>query len=174
MHEPVERAGPFPVHVPERDSSLVSIVLPGSAIVGFPLPSDPQVVHVYYEGNRYRREALRRFADRAKFAAGRCRWFRFDPDRWAREHPGEAAPLVEHGWVGYPTTAQYLVPAKELITVATYDDELGLVVPLGLDQERRLRAWIGPVADETLDLQATGSEFERRRASPRDGPAASG
>jgi hypothetical protein len=132
------------------------------------------MVHVYYEGNRYGRAALRRFADRANFAAGRCRWFRFDPDRWALEHPGEPAPAVEHGWVGYPTTAQRLVPARELIRVATYNDELGLVVPLGFDQMRLLRAWIGPVEDETVDLQATGPEFERRRASQRNGPDASG
>ena len=52
------------------------------------------------------RPELRRFADRAKFAAGRCRWQRFDPLAWVEEHPGVPPPHVEHGFVGYPTTAE--------------------------------------------------------------------
>ena len=168
MEASFERAGPFPVYIPEPNSRLLATVLPASAIVGFALTSDPSLVHVYFEGNRYGSEALHRFADRAKYAAGRCRWFRFDPERWGREHPGSAPPpLVEHGWAGYPTSAQAVVPRSELEHVADYDDYLGRVVPLSAEAGRRLRAWIGPVPDETLDLQASGAEFERRRGDVR-------
>ena len=124
-----ERAGPFPVYVPLPNTLLVTSVLPASAIVGFPLPSDPQVVHVYYEGNRYARPELRRFADRARLAAGRCRWRRFDSAAWLHEHPGEPPPDVRHGWLGSPTTAETLVPLAELQQVALYDDYRGLVAP---------------------------------------------
>jgi hypothetical protein len=158
-----ERAGPFPVYVPLPDSPLLAVVLSGSAILGFPLIDDPPIVHVYYEGNRYHRPEMERFADRARFAAGRCRWRRFDPLRWAEEHPGAPAPHVEHGWLSYPTTAQTLVPAAELQHVASYDDYLGLVVPLDAAAAATLRAWIGPVENELADLQASGTEFERRR-----------
>jgi hypothetical protein len=158
-----ERAGPFPVYVPLPESPLLAIVLPGSAVVGFLLTYDPLIVHVYYEGNRYQRPDLVRFADRARFAAGRCRWMRFDPLRWVEEHPGAPPPHIEHGWLSYPTTAQTLVAAAELQHVASYDDYLGVVVPLDAAAAATLRTWIGPVDNEVADLQASGTEFERRR-----------
>jgi hypothetical protein len=123
---------------------------------------------VYYEGNLYRSENLLRFADRAKHAAGRCRWRRFDPERWTREHPNSPPPRTEHGLIAYPTTAETLAPASELIEVAPYDDELGFVHPRGPEQAMLLRAWICPVEDEVADLMATGVEFDRRRATRRD------
>jgi hypothetical protein len=64
----------------------------GSAIVGFPTKSDPQLIHVFFEGNRYASDTLRRFANRAAQAAGRCRWRQFDPEDWRREHPGDPQP----------------------------------------------------------------------------------
>src|SRR5947209_11270931 len=90
-------------------------------------------------------------------------WMRFDPVQWVQEHPGMPPPHIEHGWLGYPTTAETLVPLAELQPVADYDDYLGVVIPRDADAAGTLRAWLGPVENDVLDLQATGSDFERRR-----------
>jgi hypothetical protein len=130
------RAGPYPIYVPRPESAALQHVLPASAIVGFPLRSDPDTIHVYYEGNRYHSPDMLRFADRVKFAASRCR-------------------------NNYPTTAQAHVRAADLFHVALYDEILGLVTPLGDDQAALLATWIHSGAPQ--ELQATGPQFPPRR-----------
>jgi hypothetical protein len=151
--------GPFPVYIPlSREGGLVDVT-PGSAIVGFPTETDPDTIHVYFEGK------LARFADRAKHAAARCRWYRFDLDDWRREHGAAAPPTTEHGYVGFATSAHALVAAGALIQVAIYDDDLGFVAPLGAREGELLRQWIGSADPE--ELVATGRIFElRREAEP--------
>lgn len=147
-------------------------VLVGSAIVGFRLESDPTKIHVYYEGNAAASEAMLRFADRAKFAAGRCRWLRVDAEQWQRDHPGEAVADVEHGYIGYPTAAHEVVSADDLVEVALYDDVLGIVSLNGPHEATLLAAWIG--TDDPGEFLATGAAFEQRRqdlqAIDEDGP----
>ena len=100
MSDPIQPTGPFPVYVPAESSPTLSDVLRGgSAIVGFPTERDPTVIHVFVEGNSYASDALRRFANRAAHAAGRCRWHQLDPDEWRREHPGDPLPPTEYGYV---------------------------------------------------------------------------
>jgi hypothetical protein len=163
MQEEFEPAGPFPIYVPREGSRALADVNAGSAIVGFPTKTDPMLVHVYYEGNRYGSDDLRRFADRAKLAAGRCRWFRLDLEKWQREHADSPPPPTEHGYAGYPTSAQAFVPATELIEVAFYDDVLGIVRATGNEQAALLGDWVGPV--DSLEYFATGIAFDQRRAA---------
>jgi hypothetical protein len=165
MDSAFEPAGPFPIYVPIEGGGVLAKVIPASAIVGFPLETEPNTIHVYYEGNLYNSADLRRFADRAKFAAGRCRWFRLNMDEWQREHGNSPPPATEYGYVGYPTRAHAFVSSVELVQVAVYDDVLGIVAAIGVDQALLLRAWIGPT--DPLDYFATGTAFERRRAASR-------
>jgi hypothetical protein len=161
MEEAEDRVGPFPVYVPSEGSSLLSLVLPASAIVGFPLESDSTHYHLFYEGNRYRSEALRRFADRANLAAGRCRWFRFDPQDWERLRPGEPPPRTEYGYATYPTSAEAVVAVVEAVHVASYDEVRGQVTPLSAPLAALLHAWTG--TSDPLEYLATGPSFEQRR-----------
>src|SRR5919199_883530 len=101
-----ESAGPFPVYLPHDGSPISRIVLQRSALVGFPLEFKPELVRIFFEGNRFNVEALRRYADRVIHAAGRCRWFRFDAASWSKEYPGQPPPQVERGYAIYPTSAQ--------------------------------------------------------------------
>jgi hypothetical protein len=162
-------AGPFPVYVPRPGSHSLADVLPASAIVGFPLEANHSIIHVFYEGNRYTRKVLVRFADRAVLAAGRCRWFRLDAVDWQREHPGEPLPPSEYGYVSYPTAAQAHVAAGDLIRVAVYDDVLGIVVPLDAEGAAGLRDWID--STDPIEFLASGVLFRRRREATgqRDG-----
>jgi hypothetical protein len=162
MQHDYERTGPFPIYIPNDRPRSLAEVLPGAAIVGFALEADPSTIHVYYEGNRFGSASMRRFADRVRFAAGRCRWFRLNVDDWQRDHPDRPLPVAEYGYVGYPTTAQALVPVADLREVASYDDTLGIVTPISTEHDRLLRAWIG--SQQPDEYLASGAVFERRRA----------
>src|SRR5947207_3117787 len=98
MQSPIEGAGPFPIFVPRPQATVLANIVRGSAIVGFPLENDASMVHVFFEGNITQSEPMRRFADRAKHASGRCRWFRVDVDKWRREHPDRPLPSSEYGY----------------------------------------------------------------------------
>jgi hypothetical protein len=176
MPPPPAAAGPFPVYVPrlEGQSQALAHVLRGSAIVGFRLAADPTKIHVYYEGNAGGAHGLLRFADRAKHAAGRCRWYRLDIEQWRRNNPGEPLPETEHGYIAYPTAAQAIVDADALVWVALYDDVLGIVLPTGPEQAALLAAWIGSTEPE--EHFATGAEFDQRRedALPPDSDGRAG
>jgi hypothetical protein len=149
------------IYVSDAGRSVLSDLTAGSAILGFPLESDPTQIHVYYEENRDAITGVRRFADRAKDAAGRCRWFHLDPVQWRHDNPGQPLPTSEYGYVGYPTSAEDIVPASDLIEVALYDDVLGIVLPLGREPAEMLHAWLG--SDDPVEFVATGALFERRR-----------
>src|SRR4030095_11832311 len=103
----------------------------------------------------------RRFADRANFAAGRCRWFRFDPRYWAQVRPNEPPPSIEYGYASFPTRAQITVDAAAVTRVALYDEVVGEGEPLGPDEHALLCAWIGSA--DPLELQASGVAFQQRR-----------
>jgi hypothetical protein len=163
---PGDRFGPFPVYIPSGTVEELSHVIHGSAIVGFPSEVDASMIHVYYEGNRYASPDLNRFADRVKHAAGRARWERFDFDQWRREYPDLPPPPTEHGFTTFPTAAQAMVRVRDLIQVAQYDDFLGLVEPLGLDERALLTDWIG--SNAPAELVATGQVFELRRTESSD------
>jgi hypothetical protein len=165
VDERSEPAGPFPVYVPIAAEGALTDVMRGSAIVGFPLEAEPGTIHVYFEGNRYASAELARFADRANYAAGRCRWYRLDLEDWRREHGDATPPATEYGYVGYPTSSQAFVLATTLVQVALYDDELGFVAPLGARESELLTNWIG--STDPAELVATGRTFEdRREAEP--------
>jgi len=169
MQEGIENYGPFPVYVPRIREGILAEILDGSAIVGFPPEADPDRVHIYYEGNRYSSPDLARFADRVVHAAARCRWQRFDAERWQREHANMPPPRTEHGFVGYPTSAQAIVDADRITAVALFDDVLGFVSATGPQQARLLSDWIH--SSDPFELIATGRVFEeRRRASGLDSP----
>jgi hypothetical protein len=161
MQEGVDDYGPFPVYVPRIREGVLAEVLGGSAIVGFPAEADPDHIHIYYEGNWYGSPDLVRFADRVVHAAGRCRWQRLDAERWQREHTNMPRPQTEYGFVGYPTSAQAVVLAEQLVEVAFFDDVLGFVIAIGPDQGRVLGDWIG--SNDPLELVASGRVFEERR-----------
>src|ERR1700730_13523447 len=99
MRPDFEPAGPFPIYVSRGVGGVLSEVIDGSAILGFRLESDPTLIHVYYEGNLDAAPSMLRFADRAKYAAGRCRWSRLDSDQWRHENPGRPLPSSEYGYV---------------------------------------------------------------------------
>ena len=157
----VDRVGPFPIYLPVAGSAALGHVLPASAIVGFPLEDNPARVHLFFEGNRYAIEGLRRFADRANFAAGRCRWFRFDARYWAQVRPNEPVPHVEYGFASFPTRAQITVEATAVTLVALYDEVVGIVEPLGPEERVLLTDWIGSA--DPLELHASGLAFQQRR-----------
>jgi hypothetical protein len=165
MPERSEPAGPFPVYIPVAAGGALGDVMPGSAIVGFPMEGDPTTIHVYFEGNRYGSAELARFADRVNYAAGRCRWYRLDLDEWRREHGDATPPATEYGYVGYLTSSQAFVSATAVVQVAIYDDHLGFVAPLGPRESELLTDWIG--STDPAELVATGQNFEiRREAEP--------
>lgn len=159
-----ERHGPFPVYIPAADLAELRDILPRSAIVGFPLEADPSRIHIFYEGNQHGAEGLRRYADRAQFAAARCRWFQVDVDAWELANPGRPVPPVEYGYASYPTRAQAFVPADAVRLVAIYDDYLGVLTPTSEADEAALRRWIG--SDDPAEWLATGVLFEVRRRQP--------
>ena len=170
MQEKAEPLGPFPIYVPHADQQELAEVLPGSAIVGFPIEANPGRIHVYYEGNRYDIPEFARFADRVRQAAGRCRWYRLDVEQWRRDHGDVPPPPTQYGYVSYPTSSQALVSTASLVQVALYDDILGLVTPIGPDEGALLHNWIG--SSDPVELVATGRIFEARRAA--SGPESSG
>jgi hypothetical protein len=161
VDERSEPAGPFPVYVPLAADGALGEVMRGSAIVGFPLEAKPGTIHVYFEDNRYGGLELARFADRANYAAGRCRWYRLDLEDWRREHGNAAPPVTEYGYVVYPTRSQAFVLATAVVQVAIYDDALGFVAPLGPRESELLTNWIG--STDPAELVATGRNFEDRR-----------
>ena len=161
MRPVTEVFGPFPVYVPHPNGAALADIIPGSAIVGFPTETDPKVIHVFYEGNRHGIPDLTRFADRAKHAASRCRWFRLDPEQWQHAHGKSPPPPTEHGYASYPTSAQAFVPSTELIEVALYDDLQGIVTPRGKEEASLLSAWIG--RQDSREYLASGPEFESGR-----------
>jgi hypothetical protein len=161
VEERADVFGPFPVYIPLAPEGGLFEIIRGSAIVGFPMEADPDTIHVYFEGNRYGSSELARFADRAKHAAGRCRWYRFDLEDWRREHGDADPPGIEYGYVGFATSAQAFVPAAAVIQVAIYDDDLGFVAPLGPRESELLTSWIGNADPE--ELVATGRIFDTRR-----------
>ena len=118
-------------------------------------------MHLFFEGNRNAIAGLRRFADRANFAAGRCRWFRFDPRYWARVRPNDPPPQIEYGYASFPTRAQITVDAATVTQVALYDEVIGQVEPLGPVAAALLGAWIGSA--DPLELEASGASFQQRR-----------
>jgi hypothetical protein len=124
------------------------------------LPQNPQVA-----AHRRRSEAdslgqlagsTRRLAQQVDGSAA----LRLDPVQWRQHNPGQPLPTSEYGYVGYPTRAQVVVPARELIEVALYDDVLGIIVPLGREQAELLHAWLS--SDDPVEFVATGAAFERR------------
>jgi hypothetical protein len=160
MQSTTETFGPFPIYVPRQAQRILAELAAGSAIVGFPVESNPTLLHVFYEGNRYNSPDLARFADRVKHAAGRCRWQRLNLEQWRREH-GDTPPPSEYGYISFPTTAQAIVPTELLAEVALYDDVLGIVTPKDVDGARTLHDWIG--TDDPNELFATGLVFDERR-----------
>jgi hypothetical protein len=161
VSDPIQATGPFPVYVPAESSPTLSAVIRGSAIVGFPTERDPTIIHVFFEVNCYASDALRRFANRAAHAAGRCRWRQFDAEEWRREHPGDPQPPTEYGFVWYPTSAQARIPASDVVQVALYNDFTGTVLPISANHLVTPQAWIG--SNHPEELLTAGTVFEQRR-----------
>lgn len=82
------------VYVPTLTSPIRERIVPGSAIVSRGALNDGSVL-VYYEGNIYNSQNMRKYSERVLHAAGR---------------------LATH----YPTVAKMLVPRAHLIQVGTY------------------------------------------------------
>jgi hypothetical protein len=167
VHAHLDPFGPFPVYVPREPSRVLTDVPFGAAIVGFPTEADPTLIRVFYEANLYDSPDLLRFADRVKHAAGHCRFARLDLEEWRFEHADRPPPSAEYGYVAYPTSAQTVVPAADLIEVATYDDVLGVVRAHSPEAAEHLADWIA--GEAPAELLATGRAFEARRREACDG-----
>lgn len=105
----------------------------GSAIVGLQALHDERVL-VYFEGNRYRAENLRRFDQRIETAAGR---------------------LTQR----YPTIARASVSASDLTLVGTFSTETRSIAVLDKIQ---LREWAGEDVEAGQTIEALKStEYKR-------------
>jgi hypothetical protein len=110
-------ASPYVVFVPHEGDVATRGILPGSGIVGAPLPGAERVV-VYYEGARYGQSEMARLADRVFYAHGR---------------------LVEE----YPTVARMRLPRTSLVEVGTFDPASGTIAPVDSASQAALAAWLG-------------------------------
>jgi|GEM_PF-1831246 len=122
-------ASPYVVYVPREGDVATKGILPGSGIVGVPLPGAEHVV-VYYEGARYGQSEIARLADRVFFAHGR---------------------LVEE----YPTVAQMRLPRTSLVEVGTFDPLSRTVAPIDAQAEAALAAWLGADQLDPAELART-------------------
>lgn len=110
----------FDVYVPV-DARRSGIDPASAIVVGVSQRGKPTLL-AYFEGNRFGARSMRQFAQRCVHAAGRAA-------------------------VNYPTIAKSMLPADELVRVASFDLERAFITEI-TDPER-LQAWLG---DEVLPV----------------------
>lgn len=133
MELPCELEGEAVVYVPREGALEPSGILPGSGIVGSPVPGSDRVL-VYYEGAKSQQAEMPRLADRVYYAHSR---------------------LVDHA----ETVAVAALPHAALVPVGTWDARCGLITLLDEDAERKVAAWLGT---EVLDPDELRSRWRSR------------
>lgn len=109
------------IYVPALGADSLADLIPGSGIVGTPM-LDGKVL-VYFEGNKYRAQNIRTWADRVKHAAGRMA-------------------------TNYPTIAMRMVPIQQVQPIGRVRfSSLGMETILDIADLDRLRWWLGQDAD---------------------------
>lgn len=123
----------LPVYAPAEGSALHRLVVPGSGVVGTPLPSGEILVD--YEGNLHRTLNIQTFADRVMVAAGR--------------HVTLAA-----------TSARAAASPDDLIQIGTWDPGHGAV---RVEDAAALARWLKLDALPEFEMLTTGGVGKRRR-----------
>ncbi|HVX32595.1 MAG TPA: hypothetical protein VHA80_05580 [Solirubrobacterales bacterium] len=123
-------ASPFVVFVPRAGEGPTAGILPGSGIVGAPVPGHETVV-VHHEGARPGQVGMTRLADRVFHAHGRL----------ARR---------------YPSVTRKSVPRVSLVEVGTYDPAAAVITPIDAIAEAALAAWLGEAELDPAELVRGG------------------